>query len=222
MAYFTSEFIDFFKELAPNNHKEWFDANRKRYHEHVKGPFEAFVKDILEAAREIDPQIDVPYNKAIFRINRDVRFSKDKEPYKINRSAIISRGGTKDKSIPGMYFEITPEELRIYGGVYMSDKDQLQRIREEIAENLEEFHALISDNDFTETFGEILGEKNVRIPKEFKEVAEKQSLIANKQFYFFTKLPVETIYKEELKDIMLAHFTVMKPVTDFFMKPVLG
>lgn len=222
MAYFTTEFIDFFKELAPNNNKDWFDENRKRYHEHVKKPFEIFVQELINRVQKIDSDVQIPYNKAIFRINRDIRFSKDKTPYKISRSAIISAGGTKDKSLPGLYFEINPEEVRIYSGVYMVDKNQLQRIREEIAENLEEFNDLITDKDFVETFGEIRGEKNVRIPKEFKAIAEEQPLIANKQFYFFAKLPLDIIYKEEFPDIIMAHYTIAKPLSDFFAKPIKG
>ena len=92
----------------------------------------------------------------------------------------------------------------------------------EIAENLEEFNSLISDKDFVETFGEVLGEKNARVPKEFKEIAEQQPLIANKQFYYFVKLPVETIYKDEFPDIVMAHYTIAKPLADFFMKPIKG
>ena len=222
MVYFTTEFIDFFKELAPNNHKDWFDENRKRYHEHVKKPFEVFVQELIDRVKEIDPAVEIPYNKAIFRINRDIRFAKDKSPYKINRSAIISAGGTKDKSLPGLYFEINPEEVRIYSGLYQMDKEQLQRVREEIADNLEEFNALISDKDFVETFGEIRGEKNVRIPKEFQELAKDQPLVANKQFYYFAKLPLDIIYSDEFPDIVIAHYTIAKPLADFFTKPIKG
>ena len=222
MVYFTTEFIEFFKELAPNNHKDWFDENRKRYHEHVKKPFEVFVQELIDRANKIDSEIDIPYNKAIFRINRDIRFSKNKEPYKISRSAIISAGGTKNKSLPGLYFEINPEEVRVYSGLFQMDKHQLQRVREEIAENLKEFNALISDKDFVETFGEIRGEKNVRIPKEFKDIENEQPLIANKQFYYFTKLPLDIIYTDEFPDIVMAHYTIAKPLADFFTKPVKG
>ena len=133
MKYFTKKFTQFFIDLAPNNNKEWFDVNRKRYEIDVKKPFEIFISDLLERAKEVDTTIMISYKEAIFRINKDVRFSKDKEPYKLNRSAIISSVGTKDKSIPGLYLEITPEEVGIYGGLYMPDKNQLHRVREEIA-----------------------------------------------------------------------------------------
>jgi len=222
MKYFSKSFTQFFIELAPNNNKEWFDVNRKRYETDVKKPFEVFISDLLERAREVDNTITISYKEAIFRINKDVRFSKDKEPYKLNRSAIISSVGTKDKSIPGLYLEITPEEVGIYGGLYMPDKNQLQRVREEIASNLKPFEKLINDKDFVETFGTIQGEKNARLPKEFQEAAKKQSLIANKQFYYYTSLPVDIIYTDDFLDIVMAHYTIAKPLCDFFMKPVRG
>jgi uncharacterized protein (TIGR02453 family) len=177
---------------------------------------------LLERAREVDNTVNISYKEAIFRINKDVRFSKDKQPYKLNRSAIISSVGTKDKSIPGLYLEITPEEVGIYGGLYMPDKNQLQRVREEIASNLNRFDTLINDKDFVETFGSIQGEKNARLPKEFQEAAKKQSLIANKQFYYYTSLPVDIIYTDDFLDIVMAHYTIAKPLCDFFMKPVRG
>ena len=98
MAYFTNEYFAFFKELAGNNNKDWFDANRKRYEEHVKDPFKHFLQDLINAIKVLDDRIDLTPNQAGFRINRDIRFSKDKTPYKLNRSAIISPGGTKNKS----------------------------------------------------------------------------------------------------------------------------
>ena len=97
MAYFTKDFIDFFKELAANNKKEWFDFNRKRYEKSVKQPFAEFVQEMIDRIRADDPKVDISTKDAIFRINRDVRFSKDKTPYKTHMAAIVSARGKKDK-----------------------------------------------------------------------------------------------------------------------------
>src|SRR5690606_4197407 len=96
MAYFTSDFIEFFKELAANNNKEWFDENRERYQKNVKIPFEKFVAALMAELKKDDPELTGDPKKAIFRINRDIRFAKDKTPYKLNRSAAISKYGKKD------------------------------------------------------------------------------------------------------------------------------
>ncbi len=220
-TYFTKEFTAFFKELAANNHKEWFDENRKRYHEHVKEPFDQLVKDLLIETGKIDPSINVPYNKCIFRINRDVRFSKDKTLYKTNRSALISRFGTKNKSFPGMYFEINPEELRIYGGVYMLDAKAVQRIREEIQDYYKDFKKAIDNKKFKAAFGEVQGEKAKRLNKEFQDFAVSEDLMYNKNWYVYTKLPVSTIYQDDLLKIMVDHFKTLQPYSQFFERPLL-
>ena len=215
------EFFDFFKELAPNNNKDWFDLNRKRYVNHVKEPFQLLVQRIIDKMQEIDGSITCEPKNCIFRINRDIRFSKDKTPYKMNRSAVIRRGGKNNKGIPGLYFEIDCEKVRIYGGVFAPDKDQLLRIREEIAFNPEEFTELINDPEFITTFGNIRGDQNVRIAKELQSAAEKQPMIYNKQFYWFAEYSPDTAMQENFADIVAAHFSIMKRLTDFFMKPLL-
>ena len=143
MSYFTHDFIDFFKDLTVNNSKDWFDANRKRYEKSVKKPFENFIDEMIARVSADDPSIAITAKDAMMRINRDTRFSPDKTPYKTHASAIISSGGKKDKSIPGMYIQFDANEVRIYGGAHMLEKDQLQRIREAIAGNLDEFDRLL-------------------------------------------------------------------------------
>lgn len=219
--YFTKEFTKFFKELEKNNHKEWFDENRKRYKEHVKEPFDQLIKDLLVEVGKIDPAVQVPYNKCIFRINRDIRFSKDKTPYKTTRSAIISRFGSKNKSFPGMYLEINTNELRIYGGVYMLETKQIQRVREEIMDYHKDFRKVIDGKKFKEAFGEINGEKAKRLNKEFQEFAGSEDLIHNKNWYVFRKLPLDVIYRDDLMKVLLDHYKLLQPYSEFFERPLL-
>lgn len=218
MAYFRKDFIDFFKELAANNNKEWFDANRKRYEREVKEPFSSFIGDVIGEVKKIDTKVDIEPKDAIFRINRDVRFSKDKTPYKIQCSALISRGGRKDMVSPGMYLEFSPEHVRIYGGIYMCEKDQLQNTRHYIINNLSHFKKLINDADFKSKFGEIRGEKNKVIPKEFKEAAEKEPILFNKQFYYFGQMKPEIVLKDDLMDRIMDYYKTSKPLSEFLSK----
>ncbi len=216
MQYFSEDFIEFFKELASNNHKDWFDENRERYATIVREPFKIFVQDLIVKMNEIDSFINIEAKDAIFRINRDIRFAKDKSPYKINRSAIISPNGRKDKTTPGLYFEFTPEHVRIYGGVYQLATAQVTKVREIIAKDLKGFEKLVNDKKFVETYGEIKGEKAKRLPKELKAKAEKQQLLFNKSWYYFTELPPETILREDLADILIETYLIGKPISNFF------
>lgn len=221
MAYFSQEFIDFFIELAPNNHKDWFDQNRSRYENFVREPFKQFVQDLINDIAKKEPAFkDVEAKDCIFRINRDIRFSKDKTPYKLNVSAFISPEGRKNKAAKGVYFELTPEHVRVYGGVYEPDKETTYNVRESIAANPTAFKKTYSDKRFKSIFGEILGEKNKVIPKEFKEVGEKEPLIYNKHWYFYTQFEPELILKDDLKKKIIESYEAGKPVQEFLLKNV--
>lgn len=215
MAWFSADFNQFFMDLAPNNNKEWFDANRKRYEKSVKEPFEAFVAEVIQRVAKLDPKLNITPREAIFRVNRDVRFSKDKAPYKSRMSAVVAPGGRKDHSSGGIYFEIGPENVAFYGGQYMPDKDQLRRIREHIAAHPARFKKLSTAKAFVEHFEEIRGEKNKIVPKEFKEALAKEPLIANKQFYFMAELHPKNVSSTKLVDLLMEHYRAMKPMNDF-------
>jgi uncharacterized protein (TIGR02453 family) len=216
-AAFSSNFNRFFKDLAANNNKEWFDANRDRYEEFVKEPFAAFVADMIKRVQKVDPKVRIEPKEAIFRINRDIRFSKDKTPYKLNSSAIISPAGRKDHGIPGIYFELGPERVAIYGGAYQPEKEQLIEIRERIAAQPKKFKTLYEDKTFKKLFKGIQGEVNKVIPAEFKEAAKKEPLIANKQFYRGAHLPAKTVMDPKLAELMLTHYMAMRPLNDFLL-----
>lgn len=215
--FFQKDFLDFFIELAPNNHKDWFDANRKRYENFVKDPFKDFVTHLIKKLAEKDPVFkDLDAKDCIFRINRDIRFSKDKQPYKLMVSAVIAPEGKKSKAVNGVYFELGPEHVRVYGGVYEIDKDDLLTVREGIAADPEKFKKAYQNPTFKKVFGEIRGEKNKIVPKELKEAAEKEPLILNKQWYFFTEFEPETVLSDKLDQIILDCYEAGRPVEAFF------
>lgn len=205
MKYFTADYLEFFKELAPNNNKEWFDINRKRYLNSVKEPFKKFVSDLIQEVAKLDNEVQIQAKDAIFRINRDIRFSKDKTPYKLNNSAIISKTGKKDKNYPGIYIELSPDKFRFYGGVYMPDTKQIQKIREAIVNQGDELNSILKNKEFKSKFGEIKGEKNKRIPIEFRELAKKQPLLLNKQWYHFAELSPKILLQDDLMETVLEY-----------------
>ena len=219
MAFFTPDFLQFFIELAPNNHKDWFDLNRKRYEKSVKEPFKDFVEHIIKEIAKTDASFkDLEAKDCIFRINRDIRFSKDKTPYKMNVSAVVAPEGKKSKAVNGVYFEFGPEHVRVYGGVYEIDKEDLLTVREGIANDLKGFQEVYSNPRFKKVFGTILGEKNKVIPKELKEAAEKEPLIFNKQWYFYAQFDAETVLDPKLDQLLLDCFEAGKPVEHYFNK----
>lgn len=217
MAFFTEDFLRFFIELAPNNNKEWFDANRKRYETVVKKPFADFVTHVIQRIAKNEPEFkDIEAKDCIFRINRDIRFSKDKSPYKLNVSAVVAPSGKKSKAINGVYFEFSPEHVRVYGGIYEIEKEDLYLIREGISQHLNQFKQLYTAPSFQQVYGKVLGEKNKVVPAEFKEAAEKEALIYNKQWYFFKEFDAETVLQDNLDELILACYEAGKPIEHFF------
>lgn len=211
MAWFTNDFNGFFKDLAKNNNKEWFDVNRKRYEASVKKPFEAFVGEAINRIAKHDKAIAIEPKEAIFRINKDIRFSKDKTPYKLETSAIISPAGRKDHTVPGLYFALGPEAVKVYGGCYQPEKDQLEKIRTAIVRDPKGFRKVIEAKAFVSTFGSVQGEANKVLPAEFKEAAKKEPLIANKQFYVGVDRPAKLVADAKLLDVLLDHYMAMRP-----------
>ncbi len=218
MKYFNPAFLKFFNELSKNNNKEWFDENRKTYEKEVKKPFSDFVEEMIRRIQKHEPEVRIKASDAIMRINRDIRFSKDKIPYNTHVSANISEYGKKDKSYPGFYFQLSPEAINIYGGAYMVDNTTLEAIRKHITNHLNEFSKVYSDKGFKEKYGAIQGEKHKRIPKEFQDFIEKEPLIANKQFYYSAHLKPDIITSEQLPDELMKYYIAGKKTNDFLKR----
>lgn len=215
-SYFSSDFNTFFIELAANNHKDWFDDNRDRYHREIKEPFEKFMGDLINALRVSEPEIDPDPKKTIFRINRDIRFAKDKSPYKLFRAANVSRFGRKEAAHPGLYLQFGPEHLYFAGGAYQPDKHQVKAIRESIVKHPEAFYSAVNSSAFAHTFGEIRGEENKRISeKELMSAAADHPILLKKQFYYQTTLPAEMITSPDLLGKTLELYIAAQPVAGF-------
>ena len=220
MAHFSDEYHKFFKGLAKNNSKEWFDKNRKTYDQYVKQPFYAFVEEMIVRIHADNPEVLINASEAIFRINRDIRFSKDKTPYKTHLSAVISPGGKKAKDDPGFYFQIGIDGIRIYSGIHLPDKEKLENVRRAIANSPDEFAKIIKDKKFVSKYGTVLGEQHKRIPPEFKDAFEKQPLIANKNFYVMANMESSYITKDKLSEVLMDYYFAVKPFLVFLINAV--
>jgi len=218
MAWFSSEFTRFFSELAENNHKEWFDANRSRYENFVKVPFKAFVGELLLRLRQHDPQLLPDVAQAIFRINRDVRFAKDKAPYKLHMGALIGRFGRKNLEYPAFYFELRADAIMFASGAYSPGKEYIERIRYYIAEHPHDFMEVLEDKSFVTKYEKLKGLQNKKVPADLKEAFLKQPYIANKEFYCMSEIPSDAITSEELMDVVEAYFLSALPLNRFLQE----
>ncbi len=218
-----NDFLQFLKELPSNNNREWFTENKKRYQESVQKPFEELVFEIIQKLDVLMPGVKEQSPKdSVFRIYRDVRFSKDKSPYKNHVSALISPGGKKDKTTPGMYLEVSAEGIRIYSGSHMLEKEQLKAVRDKIVREPNRFKELKSKKDFKEAFGEILGEKNKKLAPEYSAIQNDIPEIANKSFYYGVKLPASEILNTDFPETALATMKIAKGMNDFLEEALSG
>ncbi len=218
MNYFTDAYVQFFTDLEKNNHKDWFHANKKVYEKEVKEPFNQLVGDLITEIRNLDPDIQMEPKDAIFRINKDIRFSKDKSPYNTMMKAGFAKNGRKSP-YAGYYLGLSTNGLHVGGGMFMLKPDELKKVREHIANNTDEFLKLINQKEFKTVFPELKGEQIKRIPTEFQEVHEKTPYIANKQYYYMADLGQQKIISsDKLFPEIVKHFKLITPLNKFFKK----
>lgn len=143
-GFFTEDTFKFLSQLKKNNNREWFAANKDRYEEHLREPFLEFIAAAGPQLRKISPNIVAdprPQGGSLFRIHRDVRFSKDKSPYKTNAGAHFRHAVGKSVTAPSYYLHLGPDEIFLAGGIYMPDAKGLQMIREGIVDRPREWKA---------------------------------------------------------------------------------
>ena len=219
MSILQQSYFQFFQELRENNTKEWFLKNKTRYEKDVKFPFINLLKAISEDMQDSEPYlIGIDPNKFIFRIHKDLRFSKDKKPYKEYMTALLSPFGTKDKTYPGHYMEISCEKIIIAGGVYWFEyKNMLERVRYKISDNGDIFSKLVNEPSFIKNFGGIVGKKNKKLPKDLMDAMETQPLIANNQFYWWKELPSSKALEDNFVNTLKNYFVSAQKLNTFFI-----
>ncbi len=209
--------IKFLKDLKKNNNKPWFDTNRKQY-ESAKTDFATFIESVIDKYSKKDASIaHLKAKDCMFRINRDVRFSKDKSPYKSNMGASINKGGKKSMTA-GYYFHLQPGDSFTGGGLYMAMPDQLKNIRQEIDYSWKEFHKIISSKSFKNVYGDLyMGDdmKLTRPPKGYEADNPAIEYIKLKSWIGFHKLTDADLTSKELLKKTITSFEVLKPLLDF-------
>jgi uncharacterized protein (TIGR02453 family) len=209
--------LTYISELTLNNNKSWFDENRRQF-EAAKADFEDLVKNIISSFGEIDADIaPLAAKNCIFRQYRDIRFSKDKTPYKQHMGASFDRGGKKS-GFAGYYLHIEPGNKSMAGGgIWMPEAAQLKKIRQEIDYSWEEFSGLISEPQFKKIYGDLeQGEfKLTREPKGYDKENPAIEYLKLKSLVAVQPLTDEDLLSKDLLKKITAAFTSLMPVIKF-------
>lgn len=131
-------------------------------------------------------------------------------------SAILIPGGKKSRSSDGIYLEIGPEHVRVYGGIYEVDKETIDAVRRGIANDISGFQACCNEGDFVRVFGNVLGEKNKVLPSDLKALAVQEPLLYNKQWYFYTEFDPSIALDKTFDEIVLDCYKIARPLLLFF------
>lgn len=211
----TPLILEFLQGLAIHNNKEWMEANKETYNE-AKTSYIELITALLDRLKEFDPGVSsLTAKDCIFRINRDVRFSKNKAPYKSNFGASISEGGKKSASA-GYYLHLQPgNESFIGGGLYMPPAEHLKKIRQEIDYNAPELLKIVSEKHFEHCFGVIQGDKLARAPKGYSPDHPNIEFLKLKSYVVLHKLSDEDVRAKGLIQNLTEKSRAMKPFLDF-------
>lgn len=205
----------FLKQLAKNNSKEWFDVNRKTY-ELCKAEFETVVKSIIDKSSAFDKGLaGLEAKKCLFRINRDIRFSKDKSPYKLNMGASMNPDGKKEMGA-GYYLHVEPGKSFLAGGCYMPTPEVLAAIRQEIDYNAKDFKKILAAKDFKTYFKDLSEEEKLKTaPKGYPKDHPDLSLLQHKHFIVVHNIKDEQIMDKNFPTYAAKVFKAMYPLNTF-------
>lgn len=219
---FNAKTFQFLHGLKENNNKPWFDAHRAEYEEHLRQPSKSLVSQMAALFAEHGLPLMADQRRSLFRINRDIRFSKDKSPYKthIGIAFLMERLGEGEWF--GCYFSFQPEGERgidsyCGGGVHQPSAPALKRLRERIASNHQELAQLASDSDFLAVYPNGLrGESLKRMPKGYEESHPAAPYLKLTSFEFGAKLTQKQLTSLELPQTILQHCIAAMPLLEFF------
>jgi uncharacterized protein (TIGR02453 family) len=183
----------------------------------AKANFESFVQNLIREIINFEPLLKgLEAKNCIFRINRDIRFSNDKSPYKTNMGAFIVRGGKQNgDKYTGFYFHIEPGKCMLAGGAYMPPSQWLTAIREKIDDDPEQLLSIINNPDFKKFFGQLEGEKLKKAPKGFDPDHKYLDLLKFKSYLAVHETTDKQVLDSKYFSHSLTVFKAMKPLNDF-------
>ncbi len=204
--------LEFLKKLSANNNRDWFNANKDEYllaHEDMV----LFADAVLSEMKKVDNIETVSGKKSLHRIYRDVRFSKNKDPYKNNWSGSLKRASEMLRG--GYYFHIEADSAFVGGGFWGPNPADLKRIRTDIAANPEDLRAIIADKTFVETFGQLEGDQVKTAPKGFKKDHPAIDLLRFKQYVIAKRFTKKEVLDPNFYLQVADTFQKMRPFFDY-------
>ncbi|CAA7391063.1 DUF2461 domain-containing protein [Chryseobacterium fistulae] len=218
-AILSQKTFDFLKKLSKNNDREWFNENKKLYTESQENVI-SFLEELIKEMGNFDEELaKIDAKKALFRIYRDTRFSKDKSPYKTNFGASLGMGKGSQKG--GYYLHLEPNKSFLAGGIYMPESSVLKEVRKEISLYGEDFLKILNHKDFKKHFPTLDQEDRlVKIPQGFEKEDPMAEYLKLKSFIVVYNIKDEEILnnKNTAKEFTKI-FKLMKPFNDFLNTP---
>lgn len=210
----------FLKNLAKNNNREWFNDNKKKY-EAAKEDVHLLIDAMINKIQQFDDRFtkELKAKDCIFRIYRDVRFAKDKSPYKTNFGANISPGGRKS-GVPGYYLHVMPGDCFVGGGMYKPDGKQLAAVRQEIDYNAKDFKKILNSASFKKHFAELKGEKLKTAPKGYPKNHPDLNLLQYKGYFTFGNLSDKEMQSKECLKLATQKLKAMYPLNNFISNAI--
>ncbi len=220
---FPKQTLTFFRQLAANNDRAWFNAHKETFEAVVKSPMIELVTLVADDLRAFaaDYVPDKP-EKSIYRIYRDTRFSKDKTPYKTHIAAHFQHRRVGKNLGAGFYFAVSHESVEIAGGMYMPGPDQLRAVRGVLLKDHAKFAKLCGDKSLVKAAGELLGEKLTRVPKVYPADSPAAEWLKRKQFYFDISLPAKAALDKTIRKEIASRFRKMQPMVDYLNDALLA
>ena len=213
----SKETLQFLDDLKANNNRDWFLENKKRY-EAFKKDYQQLVADLLDAMKPLDPSLEMlEVKNCTFRINRDIRFSKDKTPYKSHLGIWLS-SGAKGLNRSGYYIHLEKGASFIAGGLYCPESDDLKKMRKEIAYFHDDLEAVLAEKDFKREFGDFdRNEKDTlkNPPRGYDKEHPAIELLKLKSFESSQKIEFSAAAKKDFVAVMSQKLIVLKPLNDF-------
>ena len=217
---FPQEGIDFFRGLARNNRREWFQPRKEIFETKVKQPMRELVHEINREMARFAPEYVTDPEQAIFRIYRDTRFSKDKTPYKLHIAASFRRQGANPHSESGFYVAASHKSVAVGGGMYVPAPETLKKVRAHLAEHHQEFRKIIRSKGLIELMGDVHGEQLTRPPKGYAADHPAADLVRYKQLLFYIELEPELAMSNELLPEVVRRFRAITPFLRFLNRPL--
>ncbi len=216
--------IKFLKDLKKNNNKPWFDANRSKY-EDAKKDFGLFIQAVVDRHGRKDAGIhDLKAKDCLFRINRDIRFSKDKTPYKTNFGASINQGGKKS-IFAGYYFHCEPGESFVGGGLWVPMPPELKKVRQEIDYCFDEFKKITGSKKFKTVYGDLYKEADVslsKVPQGFEKDNPAADYLKLKSFIAMKPVKDADLTSKDLHKITIEAFETLQPLLQFINRSLMA